>query len=71
MSFTKQSERVCDECGRRFLSGVAHLDRGVVASVVCWTCAEKDGTANWGWLKHLTKHKREAAAKARKAKSNA
>ena len=67
---TEQSDRLCAECGRKFLSGVAHIDRGAVIAMICITCAQKPGF-NWLWLKHLTKRIQQANLKAWKAKQDA
>ena len=67
---TEQSDRECAECGRRFLSGVAHIDRGAVIAMVCITCARKTHFS-WQWLKHLSKRIQDANLKAWKAKQDA
>jgi hypothetical protein len=36
-----QDDRVCDECGKRFLSGIVHIERHYLVSMLCYTCCEK------------------------------
>ena len=36
----KQEGRICNSCGKRFLSGVAHFERGYLKSMLCYVCAE-------------------------------
>lgn len=67
---TEQSDRVCAECDRKFLSGVAHIDRGAVVAMVCHTCAQK-AAFDWKRLQKLSDNIRTANLKAWKAKQDA
>jgi|EndMetStandDraft_8_1072994.scaffolds.fasta_scaffold4436518_1 hypothetical protein len=52
-------DRTCDCCGRTFLSGIGHIDRGDVVALICYKCA---GTSvEVSTLKTLSKQKWAAA----------
>lgn len=53
--FIDQEHRVCDVCGRRFLSGLVHIERGVMGAALCYECAA-DGSDQQRFKK-LTKRK--------------
>jgi len=57
MGFSKieKGDRFCDVCGKRFLSGLAHIERGSVMAKLCYECSAKDSSL--GRFKRLTKAK--------------
>lgn len=50
-----QEHRVCSACGKRTLSGLAHIDRGNLTAFLCYACAEEDSSLSR--FKRLTKFK--------------
>ena len=67
MTGTRQSDRNCAKCGRRFLSGIAHIDRGVIGAMLCLKCSNAAHPVSYEWMQHLTNQQRKEALAARKA----
>lgn len=57
----EQPDRVCSVCGKKTLSGLAHIDRGNLMTFLCYGCSESDSSL--ARFKRLTQ-KRWASIKA-------
>jgi hypothetical protein len=47
MPFISQDKRVCQECGKRFLSGVLVIERGYPMRFLCNNCAHHFADREW------------------------